>query len=301
MSWPSTATPSADGADQRCPYPLDPGTASGPGGPRPARRSMSRTSRRDPRPSIPRPRALSGAAGSHSHRAGRPAAARGRAARRRSLIRRTRGAAVHRQADRAPRDLRRPGGHRHRERPPVQRDEGGARSSRRRRSRDPAGDRELADRPPAGHGGRCRERRPGLRGDGFGDLPSGGRTSCVRSPRHGTLRRALAIGESIPVIATRSAAGRCSTGGRSTSRTSGPPRRSSRNAAPAPSERGSGIRTILATPLLREGTASGVIFVDRRARAPSLLGQADRAPRDVRRPGGHRDRERPPVHGAWDA
>jgi GAF domain-containing protein len=38
--------------------------------------------------------------------------------------------------------------------------------------RDPAGDRELADRSAAGHGGRGGERRPGVRGDGFVDFPS---------------------------------------------------------------------------------------------------------------------------------
>ena len=90
----------------------------------------------------------------------------------------TRRPAVLGQADRAPRDLRRPGGHRDRERPAVH----GARGAERRADgvagaadgdgRDPAGDRELADRSPAGHGGRRRERRPSVRGDGFGDLPS---------------------------------------------------------------------------------------------------------------------------------
>ena len=45
------------------------------------------------------------------------------------------------------------------------------------------------------------------------------------------------------------------------------------------------------------GEPIGVISVSRRSARP-VLRRADRAPRDVRRPGGHRDRERAPVHGA---
>ena len=55
-----------------------------------------------------------------------------------------------------------------------------------------------------------------------------------------------------------------------------------------------GHRTILAIPLLREGEALGTIVI-RREVDPAVFGQADRAPGDVRRPGGHRDRERAPV------
>ena len=97
-----------------------------------------------------------------------------------------------------------------------------------RDGRDPAGHRELADGSPAGHGGRRRERRPGVRGDGFGDLPSrrgahapGGaaRTRCADQRRSENSSRS---------IATPSVDEWCATGGRSTSRTSGRPRRSSR-------------------------------------------------------------------------
>ena len=83
-----------------------------------------------------------------------------------------RGPAVHRARDRAAGDVRGPGGDRHRERPAVR----GAGAAQRRASgeqspghrgagaadrhrRDPAGDRLLADRPPAGAGGHRRERR----------------------------------------------------------------------------------------------------------------------------------------------
>ena len=59
---------------------------------------------------------------------------------------------------------------------------------------------------------------------------------------------------------------------------------------------GATIRTMLATPLLREGTPLGVIFGDRGPEVRSLLGQTDRAPRDLRHPGGDRHRERAAVH-----
>ena len=59
----------------------------------------------------------------------------------------------------------------------------------------------------------------------------------------------------------------------------------------------SGDRTVLAVPLLREGAAIGAIVI-RRDRGSSVHRQADRAARDLRRPGGDRHRERPPVRGA---
>ena len=118
--------------------------------------------------------------------AGGAAAARGRADRRRSSSSRTRGPAVLGQADRAPRDLRRPGGHRHRERAAVH-GAGGAepRADRGARAadgdeRDPAGHRELADRPPAGLRRRRRERRAAVRGDGCVDLPPRRGASATR-------------------------------------------------------------------------------------------------------------------------
>ena len=65
-------------------------------------------------------------------------------------------------------------------------------------------------------------------------------------------------------------------------------------------QRLTGHRTTLATPLLREGQPLGAILI-RRIRRPSFLGQAHQAPRDLRRSGRHRHRERPPVHGARGA
>ena len=67
-----------------------------------------------------------------------------------AIVRRAHGARrVHRQADRAAADLRRPGRDRDRERAPVQRDEGSARAAD-GDQRDPARDLELADRRAAG-------------------------------------------------------------------------------------------------------------------------------------------------------
>ena len=55
-----------------------------------------------------------------------------------------------------------------------------------------------------------------------------------------------------------------------------------------------GGRTILATPLLREGVAIGVIYI-RRTDVRAFFGQTDRAAENLRRPSRHRHRERPPV------
>ena len=119
--------------------------------------------------------------------------------------------------------------------------------------------------------------------------------------RHGSLRRTLVIGDTVPVRSrTPWPDGLWATGGRSTSRTSWRPRRSSRTTV-------SRIRRAGSTPgqcwrhrccararRWASSSSSG-------ARGPSLLGQADRAPRDVRQPGGDRHRERPPVQRAAGA
>ena len=67
------------------------------------------------------------------------------------------GATVHRQADRSGHKLRQPGRHRHRERAPVQRDQGGPGAADRDR-RDSQGDLELAQRYAAGVRRHRRER-----------------------------------------------------------------------------------------------------------------------------------------------
>ena len=58
-----------------------------------------------------------------------------------------------------------------------------------------------------------------------------------------------------------------------------------------------GARTYLVTPLLREG-ASRRRHPDPSVGGAALLGEANRASGNVRPPGGDRDRERAPVHGA---
>ena len=55
-----------------------------------------------------------------------------------------------------------------------------------------------------------------------------------------------------------------------------------------------GYRTLLCVPMLREGVVHRG-HRDVAARGRALHGQADRAGRDLRRPGGNRDRERAPV------
>ena len=61
-----------------------------------------------------------------------------------------------------------------------------------------------------------------------------------------------------------------------------------------PLHRASGGRTVLATPLLREGIAIGVIL-DSPNGSPTIYRQADRSAQDLCRPGGHRHRECPLV------
>ena len=151
-----------------------PGLGVGPGGRRPAHRFTSPTWRPRPRST----RSESAYARAYGHRTtlvtplmreGVPLGAPDGAPRR--------GAAVHREADQAPGDLRRPGRDRHRERAPVP----GARAAEPRPQRgaraadgdggDPAGHLELADGHPADVRGHRRERRAAVRGERGGGLP----------------------------------------------------------------------------------------------------------------------------------
>ena len=61
-----------------------------------------------------------------------------------------------------------------------------------------------------------------------------------------------------------------------------------------------GVPEHLAVPMLRDGLSVGAITVARVA-CRTVLRPADRSPQDLRRPGGHRHRERPAVPGAGGA
>ena len=114
--------------------------------------------------------------------------------------------------------------------------------------------------------------------------------------RHGSLRWSRAVGDTVPVTSRHGRAdGQLSTGGRSTSRTSWQPRRSSRTPCPRTKQAGSDIRTGLATPLLREGTPLGVIIIIRGPEVQPFSSKQIALLRDVRRPGGDRHRERAAV------
>ena len=220
----------------------------------------------------------------------------------------TRGAALHGQADRAPANLRRPGRDRDRERPAVH-GAAGKNASRgtaqvtealeqqTATARDPAGDRELADRR------RGRSWRPSLRTPPGSARPrrtrissSMGNTRCSHIVHARFARQGVeALARPIP---DEHRAGRTvvGLGGRFTSTTSRRSRRVSRDDARAAGSPTS-VATLLAKPLLREGLPSGRSS-SRGGRGPALLRKADRAAGDLRRPGGDRDRERAPVQGA---
>ena len=86
-----------------------------------------------------------------------------------------------------------------------------------------------------------------------------------------------------------------STGKRSTSMTLRQQLKPNFRSAKARDER-YGVRTVLATPLLREGVPIGAIMI-RRHGGPSLHRQADRTSQNLRRSGGDRHRERAAVQG----
>ena len=239
----------------------------------------------------------------HPHRAGRADAARGTAARRHlDRVRPEVRPFTDKQID-AAQDLRRPGGHRHRERPAVQGLEARNRELTESLEQQTATAeilRVIASSPT--------DLQPVMEAVAenaarvCGAMDSAifrleGEQSCAwwrgmdRCAEHDDRRNR-----------SRSVATRWRTGG---DRPADDPRRGHpgrRGEFPETVSRlrqgGSTIRTMLATPLLREGTPLGVIFINRGPEVQSLLGQADRAPRDVRQPGGDRDRERPAVHGA---
>ena len=118
-------------------------------------------------------------------------------------------------------------------------------------------------------------------------------------PRRPSRRRSpsAALGGLSRASARTSTAERCWTGASSTSRTSDRGRR----IPGGQRERAAmGFRTILCVPLLREGRADRH-HPSRPPEAQALHGTPGRPPRDLRRPGGDRDRERAALQRAGDA
>ena len=230
---------------------------------------MSRTSWRCARRSSPRRSPVCSSLVSQSDAAGHAAPAR-RHAHRRHLDAPGRGAALHGQADRAGEDIRRPGRDRDRERAAVH----GARGPEPRADRgaraadgdggDPAGHLQLADRPPAGDGRRGGERGASLRRDERRDLAPGRRVpparrdpwahACVSTDRHDHRREPWlgdrACGSRSQDDSHRGHVWRC-------------PRRNFPTTWPARGSSSIPVRTVLATPLLREGVPIGVIYLRR--------------------------------------
>ena len=170
--------------------------------------------------------------------------------------------------------------------------------SSRRRRRDPQVISALADRRAAGvrhdrrAGAAAVRRRRRCRAEVRRQATSSGRVRATSSPEgQSALRSAVPPeprerrGPSDPDAGDRTRRGR-------PSRT--------RTIRMRKSGAAGGIRSVLAVPMLREGRPVGVITVGRPQPGP-VLGAADRAPPDLRRPGGDRHRERAPVHGAGGA
>ncbi len=115
-------------------------------------------------------------------------------------------------------------------------------------------------------------------------------------------RCATGSGDCPLAACTRSCPARGSGAGRADPRSDdrsrpGRPERTRSSRRARGTRRTGGYRTVLAsTTPAREGAARGII-VRSAARSPSVLREADRAPRDVRQPGRDRHRERPAVQG----
>ena len=166
-------------------------------------------------------------------------------------------------------DLCRPGGDRHRERAavhgargPEPRADRGARAADGHR-RDPAGHLQLADRPPAGDGRRGRERRAILRRDECRDLSPGRRVPPARRGLWATARRPP-IGAPSPRALGPWLGARCLIEQRSISRTcQALPETEFPETVARRRQIATPARTMLATPLLREGVPIGAIFMRR--------------------------------------
>ena len=205
------------------------------------------------------------------------------------------GAPLHRPADRAAGDLRRPGGDRHRERAAVRRAAGATATAEALEQQTATaevlrGHQPVADRPPAGAGHDRRERAaPVRRADA--DLPRRGRRPRIRGTTTAPGSSPAANRSETPARTGDAASGRATMARRCTSediaaagrvpRGEVPQRRDRTRPGGAPAARGAAIGRD------RPGEPGG---------RPSPT--ADRPAGDVRRPGRDRHRERPAVPGA---
>ena len=195
---------------------------------------------------------------------------------------------------RAAPDLRRPGRDRDRERAPVQRDQGGARTAD-RDGRDPAGHRRLG-RPTSQpvFDAIASEREPAARRQLAAVCAIDGEAHAHRR-RSRTARRerrraaSRAVGRPLGPRSQRAAPRPPTRPSTSLDRSGGRPIRARRDVA-----RRAATASRAHVPLLREAGRSACISVHRREPRPFTT-QPDRAAADLRRPGGDRDRERAPV------
>ena len=216
-----------------------------------------------------------------------------------------RGIALHRQADRAARDLRRPGRHRHRERAPVQ-GAGGAQQRPRRVARaadgdgrDPPRHQQLADGRPARVRGDRRSNSLRLC-DGYVQhrLPVRRRRWSIWSPLR-NLRpggRSRPSARHFPMPPSRAGASARAILTRRRRPHPGCAARTREYRAPGRSRRPSAIGASSACRCCATASPIGTITVGRGEPEP-FSGQADRAAQDLRRPGGDRHRERAALHG----
>ena len=164
--------------------------------------------------------------------------------------------------------------------------------------RDPAGDRELADRCPAGVRHDRRAARPAsARRDSARRLASTAALHHWLPSRHVAEER-MAIRARLPDAARASTVGwdaRSSSAGPSTSRMSRRIRRTTPTRKSAARRRRFG--RSWRVPMLRDGVPIGVIGCGAAAVRP-FTDRPDRSRQDLCRPGRHRHRERPAVHGA---